>query len=115
MIDLGAEFDESLYIIPCVIFNKSRGIYFGYVRVEDYKEIIRGRRQSTSIGVKNVRHVFFYKCEVGHEGTTGLAEHGPMTGSKVSEPKSGISAFTECDKLYMATDAAVERFNGVKW
>ncbi len=91
-------------MIPVLVTNKHRGIYFGYAESMD-------RRPDGSIVLEKARHCFYYaQCA----GTYSLATSGPMQGSKVS-PELPQAVINDVANVVRCTDEAVERWMSASW
>jgi hypothetical protein len=105
---LGAEFDPTEFSIPAIICTNKGSVYFGWVRPEDYKSILRGSGK-TSCGIQGRRHVYNFKSVRGI-GTHDLAVSGPEPTSKIGEASVYPQATNSIENITPVSEEALERF-----
>lgn len=89
-----------------LVTNTHRGIYFG--------QLIRNGNQGKTVVLENARHCFYFSAVSGHEGTFGLATHGPGDGSKTG-PVVSLMIINDVSTKTLCSDEAIKRWKEATW
>lgn len=93
--------------VPVLITTQHRGVFFAYASPAELEQV----RASKSLRVRAARNVLYWPT--AQKGFIGLAERGPVAGSRVGPAADAI--LFDVTSILSASPVAVEAFEKAPW